>query len=132
MEWCFWANSHYWSSQPTRNKRSAISCVIQVAYFKTVNWFGFNFCKYHAVAVGVIQQLPKGERYFYQEVQDRYTKFSVWCMDGKHFEQVLEQLKQIPDIKLEFVVGPSSRGLIIPKPFQPLGLTFYQRGRVNH
>lgn len=131
MEWCFWTDSHHWSSQPTRNKKSATSTVIRVAYFKTVNWFGFNFFQYHAGAVGLIQQLPKGGRYFHQEVQDRYTKFSVWCIEGKHFEPVLEKLRLLPDIELEFVVSPSSKGVIIPEPFQLLDLTFHERGRVN-
>lgn len=132
MEWCEWANSHHWTSQPTRKKRTnASDCVIRVAFFKSVNWFGFNFCKYHAGAVGVIQQLPKDERYFYQEVQDRYTKFSAWCIEEKYFETVHEKLRLFPDVELEFVVSPSSMCLIIPEPFRLLNLTFHERGRVN-
>lgn len=128
MEMCFWKSSHHWSSYPARRKRNEPRIIIRVAYFKILNWFGFNFCKYHREAVEVIQQLPCHERFFLEKVQSRYTKFKVWCIDGKHFERVLEQLKEIEHIELEFVVHPSSQGLVIPKPFAGMGLTFYERG----
>ncbi len=129
MEWCFWANSHHWSSYPTRRKRDEQKIVIRIAYFKSLNWFGFNFGKYHPQAVEVIKQLPTYESYFYEQVQDKYTKFRVWCIDGKHFERILAQLQQIEDIDLEFVVRSTTKGLVIPEPFQPLPLTFYERGK---
>ena len=128
MEWCFWRGSHHWSSYPSRRKRNAPPVVLKVAYFKSIDWFGFNFCKYHAKAVEVFRQLPERERYFYEQVQDRYTKFKLWCIKGLHFKQVLALLQQFEDIELEFVVRPSSGVLVIPLAFKALNLTFYERG----
>lgn len=129
MEWCFWKTSYHWSSHPDCGKKDEPHIAVRVAYFKTLDWFCFNFRKYHASAVEVMQKIPPHERFFYQKVQDRYTKFTAWCVDGKHFEQVLAQLQLITDIELEFVISPSSEGLVVPEPFQPLNLTFYERGK---
>ncbi len=128
MEWCFWRSSHHWSSYPNRRKRNAPPVVLKVAYFKSIDWFGFNFCKYHAQSVEVFRQLPANERYFYELVQDRYTKFKVWCIKGLHFEQVLTSLQLQSDIELEFVIRPNSGVLVIPSAFEALNLTFYERG----
>lgn len=130
MEWCFWRGSHHWSSYPSRRKRNAIRVVLKVAYFKSIDWFGFHFCKYHAESVNVFRQLPASERYFYEQVQDRYTKFKLWCIKGLHFEQVLASLQQFEDIELEFVVRPSEGVLVIPNAFKALNLTFYERGNI--
>lgn len=132
MEWCFWKNSQHWSSYPSRRKRNDSTVVIRVAHFKSINWFGFNFCKYHAPAVEVMRQLPAPERYFHEYVHDKHTKFRVWCIDGKHFQSVLESLQRLGDIKLEFVIKPNGGDLIVPNPFEPLSLTFYERGCANH
>lgn len=128
MEMCFWKSSHHWSSYPARRKKDSPHTVIRVAYFKSLDWFGFNFFQYHTEAVRVFQQLPRHERFFYERVQDRYTKFKVWCIDGKHKERVLERLKEIEDIELEFVIHPTKNGLVIPEAFFRLNLTFYERG----
>lgn len=128
MEWCFWRDSHHWSSYPSRRKRNAIRVVLKVAYFKSIDWFGFHFCKYHAESVKVFRQLPASERYFYEQVQDRYTRFKLWCIKGLHFEQVLASLQQFEDIELEFVVRPSSGVLVIPEAFCNPRLIFYERG----
>lgn len=129
MEWCFWKNSQHWSSYPSRRKRDDPTVVVRVAHFKSVDWFGFNFCKYHAQAYEVMRQLPRSERYFHENIQDRHTKFRVWCIDSKHFQSVLEAIKHFRDIELEFVVRPSRGDLVISQPFQSLGLTFYKRGK---
>ena len=128
MEWCFWRSSHHWSSYPNRRKRNNPRVVLKVAYFKSIDWFGFHFCKYHAESVKVFRQLPASERYFYEQVQDRYTRFKLWCIKGFHFEQVLTSLQRQENIELEFVVRPSSGVLVIPSPFKALNLTFYERG----
>lgn len=127
MEICLWASGHHWSSHPSRRKRSETNTIVRVAYFKNLNWFCFNFCKYHCDAVEVIRVTPTHERFFYKKTIDRYTSFKVWCIDAKHFERVLTLLQQIPDIELEFIVHPSRHGLVVPEPFQRMGLTFYKR-----
>jgi hypothetical protein len=129
MEWCFWRSSHHWSSYPNRRKKNDPRVVLKVAYFKSIDWFGFHFCKYHAESVKVFRQLPASERYFYEQVQDRYTKFKLWCIKGWHKEQVLASLQQFEDIELEFVVRPNSGVLVIPPAFKALNLTFYERGK---
>ncbi len=78
----------------------------------------------------MFRQLPASERYFYEQVQDRYTKFKLWCIKGLHFEQVLASLQQFEDIELEFVVRPSEGVLVIPNAFKALNLTFYERGNI--
>lgn len=128
MLMCFWRNSHHWSSSPSRKKKDYPHIILKVAYFKNLNWFGFNFCKFHPDAVEVFRQLPAPERFFYEIVQDRYTSFKVWCIDRKHFETVIAQLNQYKDVELEFVVNHSQTHLLIPKPFIEMGLTFYERG----
>jgi hypothetical protein len=128
MAMCFWKNSHHWSSYPTRRKNNS-TFRLRVAYFPILNWFGFNFCKYHPDAVQVFRRLPRNERFFYEVTQDRYTKFKVWCIDGKYFENVLTQLYSYPHIEIEFVVSHKLHGLVVPEPFKPLKLTFYERGK---
>lgn len=132
MEWCFWKHSQHWSSYPTRRKRNDPTVAIRVAHFKSVDWLGFNFCKYHAQAVEVMRQLPAQERYFHEYIHDRHTKFRAWCIDGKHFQSVIDSLECLRDIELEFVVRPNGGNLVVPEPFVPLNLTFYKRGRANH
>jgi hypothetical protein len=129
MEICFWANSHHWSSYPSRRKRLETNTIVRVAYFKNLNWFGFIFAKFHPCAVEVLRVIPAHERFFYEKTHDRYTKFRAWCIAAKHFERVLCQLQQMTDIELEFVAHPSRHGLVVPEPFKQMGLTFYERGK---
>jgi hypothetical protein len=129
MEICFWANSHHWSSYPSKRKKSEPNTIVRVAYFKNLNWFAFSFSKFHPCGVEVLQLIPDHERFFYEKTHDRYTKFRAWCIAAKHFERVLTQLQQITDIELEFVVHPSRHGLVIPEPFKGMGLTFIERGK---
>lgn len=126
MSMCFWKNSPYWSSHSSSTTRDWGSVVIRIAYFKPINWVGFNFCKYHPDAVEVFRKLPKSDRFFYEIKPNRYASFKVWCVDGQHFEKIISLLKNVPDIELEFVISEPSQ---IPELFQPLNLTFYERGR---
>ncbi len=129
MEICFWANSHHWSSYPSRRRKSERRTIVRVAYFKNLNWFAFIFSKFHDDAVEVLRVIPAHERFFYEKTHDRYTKFRAWCIAAKHFERVLCQLQKISDIELEFVAHPYSHGLVIPEPFKQMELTFYERGK---
>jgi hypothetical protein len=124
MSMCFWSHSHYWTSRSSSTTRDSGSVVIRIAYFKTVNWVGFNFCKYHPDAVEVFRKLPKSDRLFYEIKPNRYVSFKVWCVDGQHFEKIISFLKNYPDIELEFVISEPSQ---IPELFQPLNLKFYER-----
>lgn len=124
MSMCFWENSHYWSSQPSPRRQYSSGVVIRVAYFKKVNWVGFNFCKYHAEAVGIFQELPKSEKFFYELKPNCYISFKVWCVDGKHFEKVISGLNNYVDIGLEFIISSPDQ---VPELFQALNLTFYER-----
>ncbi len=128
MAMCFWKNSHHWSSHPSRRKRDFPQVVIRVAYFKTINWVGFNFCKYHAAAVEIFRRLPPSERFFYEIAPNCYAKFKVWCVDCKHFKYILTKLYSYADIEVEFVISPYRKGLVVPEAFALLGLTFYERG----
>ncbi|BAY42164.1 hypothetical protein NIES2111_65600 (plasmid) [Nostoc sp. NIES-2111] len=124
MSMCFWRNSHYWSSYPSAKKQNSSSVVIRVAYLKKVNWVGFNFCKYHAEAVRIFKTLPDTERFFYKFDLNCYAAFKVWCIDSKHFEKVISELKNYPDISIEFIIGSLKQ---VPEIFKPLNLTFYER-----
>ncbi|MBD2212187.1 hypothetical protein H6G27_20285 [Nostoc linckia FACHB-104] len=124
MSMCFWKNSPYWSSRSSSTTRDWGSVVIRIAYFKLINWVGFNFCKYHPDAVEVFRKLPKSDRFFYEIKPNRYASFKVWCVDGQHFEKIISFLKNSPDIELEFVISDLCQ---IPELFQPLNLKFYER-----
>lgn len=126
MRMCFWKNSIHWSSYPSRRKRDS-PVVLKVAYFKNLNWIAVNFCKYHSDAVEVFRRLPANERFFKKIVANRYQRFHVWCIDGKHFKNVMAELSTYKDIEIEYVVEDSRKGLVIPEPFAHLGLTFYER-----
>jgi hypothetical protein len=121
---CFWRNSHYWSSRSSSTTRDSGIVVIRIACFKTVNWAGFNFCKYCPDAVEVFRKLPKSDRLFYKIKPNRYAAFKVWCVDVQHFEKIISFFKNVPDIELEFVISEPSQ---IPELFQPLNLKFYER-----
>lgn len=124
MSMCFWRNSHYWSSYPFAKKQNSSAVVIRVAYLKKVNWIGFNFCKYHAEAVRIFKTLPDTERFFYKFDLNCYAAFKVWCIDSKHIEKVISELKNYPDISIEFIIGSLKQ---VPEIFKPLNLTFYER-----
>lgn len=124
MSMCFWHNSHYWSSYPSAKKQNSSAVVIRVAYLKKVNWVGFNFCKYHVEAVRIFKNLPDTERFFYKFDLNCYAAFKVWCIDSKHFEKVISELKNYPDISIEFIIGSLKQ---VPEIFKPLNLTFYER-----
>ncbi|WP_414541726.1 hypothetical protein [Nostoc sp. CCY0012] len=124
MAMCFWKNSHHWSSQPLPTTKDSAHVVIRVVYFQTVNWVGFNFCKYHAQGIRIFQQLPKNERLFYEVQPNCYTKFPVWCIDSQHFANVIDELNHCAGIDLKFIVSSPNQ---IPEIFQPLNLTFSER-----
>ena len=128
MAMCFWKNSVYGSSSLDSKKNNSTHATVRVAYFKNLNWFGFNFCKYHPDAVEIFIRLPSYERYFYEVTLNKYTSFKIWCIDSQHFDFVVAQLQRHADIELEFVVSHQDRGLVIPEPFTRLGLTFRKRG----
>lgn len=124
MSMCFWSNSHYWSSCPSPRKKNSSTVVIRVAYFKKVNWVGFNFCKYHAEAVKIFRTLPANDRFFYEMKLNCYAAFNVWCIDDKHFEKLISELNNYVDIGLEFIISTPDQ---VPELFQALNLTFYER-----
>ncbi len=128
MTMYFWKNSIYWSGHLNETKKDRPNVVVKVAYFKNLNWFGFNFCKYHPDAVEILRSLPPDERFFYKITVNRYTSFKVWCIDSKHFDFIVAQLQPIIDIQLEFVVSHTDAELMIPEPFMCLGLRFRKRG----
>ncbi|MBW4559200.1 MAG: hypothetical protein KME59_25440 [Trichormus sp. ATA11-4-KO1] len=124
MAMCFWKNSHHWSSQPSPRKKYSDHVVIRVADFKTINWVGFNFCKYHAQAVRIFQQLPSSEKLFYEIQPNCYKKFPVWCIDSRQFENVINELNHCAGIHLRFIISSPHQ---VPELFQPLNLTFLER-----
>jgi len=124
MSMCFWRNSHYWSSRPCLIKQSDSGVVIRVASFQQVNWVGFNFCKYHAEAIRIFKSLPASARFFYEMKLNSHAAFKVWCIDGKYFENLIDQLKNYPDISIEFIISSLKQ---VDEIFQSLNLTFYER-----
>ncbi|WP_242044824.1 hypothetical protein [Anabaena azotica] len=126
MSMCYWKNRCYWSSQASSRKQSSADVVIRVADLQQVNWVGFNFCKYHEQAVGIFQELPKSEKFFYELKPNHYASFKVWCVDAMHFENLINKLNNYTDVELEFIISNPQQ---IPEIFQPLNLTFYERNR---
>lgn len=132
MDFCFWKNSPHWSSRQNQRRKDYSKQLIRVAYFESLNWFAFNFCgfRFHSESVLTIAQLPEYDRFFFEDKPRKGLKFTAWCIDGKHFPSVLLKLSQFQDLEFEFVAAPSCRG-VIPKPFVPLNLSFYERSRKN-
>ncbi|MBV8885932.1 MAG: hypothetical protein JO235_18320 [Chroococcidiopsidaceae cyanobacterium CP_BM_RX_35] len=126
MDSCFWSSSHYWSTRQPKLKRDRTKTGIKIAYSSRTEWFVFMFSKFHREAIEIFRSLEKRETWFYQEPINQYRSFSAWCIDAKQFEGVLEQLKTLSDIELEFVVPQTSQGLRIPERFNVLGLQFFK------
>ncbi len=124
----FWANSHYWTTRQAGARRKKENTGVKIAYLEKFNWYAFVFSKFHPSSLAVFQELPTQDAYFYKEVMGYRSNFAAWCIDGKHFDDVLRQLKEMPDIEIEFVVKDSGKGLELPKPFQAMGIRFYERG----
>jgi len=126
MESCFWANGNYWSTRNPKLKKDRAKTRIKVAYLSRTGWFGFIFSKFSHGVIEIFRSSEKREMWFYQEPVNQYLSFSVWCVNAKHFESVLEQLRVLPEIELEFVVTQTKQGLRIPPPFEVMGLQFYE------
>lgn len=124
----FWADSHYWTTRQPGVKRKKENTGVRIAYLKKVNWYAFVFSKFHRESLTVFQELPTYDAYFYKEVMGYRSNFAAWCFDSKHFDDVLRQLKEMPNIEVEFVVKDFGQGLELPEPFQAIGVTFYERG----
>ncbi len=128
MDTCFWSSGNYWSTRNPKLKKIRTKTGIKIAYLSKAGWFSFIFSKFHREAIENFRSLKKGEVWFYQEPVNQYLNFSAWCINAKHFESVLEQLRVLSDIELEFVVPQTKQGLCIPEPFEVLGLQFYEVG----
>jgi len=127
---CFWANGNYWSTRIPNLKRDRAKTGVKVAYLSKTEWFAFVFSKFKDSlrAIGVFRSLERGERWFYQEPVNQFKNFSVWCCSEGCFELVLEQLRVLPEIELEFVIPQTKHGLCVPAPFDVMGLQFYEVG----
>ncbi len=127
---CFWANGNYWSTRSPKLKRDRAKIGIKIAYLSKTGWFAFVFSKFKGSlrAIGVFRSLEIWERWFYQEPVNQFMNFSVWCCSERCFEPVLEQLRALPEIELEFVIPETKHGLRVPTPFEVMGLQFYEVG----
>ena len=128
MDYCFWAKSHYWTTRYPGGNSEKARTRIKIAYLAQTDCFAFVFSRFpeESAAIEVFRSLEKGEMWFYQEPVNRFTSFSAWCIAGRQFEGVLDQLRSLDDIELEFVAPQTKEGLIIPGPFQDRGLEFFE------
>lgn len=128
MNSCFWAGSNYWTTRSPQLKTDRTKTNIKICYLARSQWFAFIFNKFHKQAVEVFRSQQKTQRWFYTQPVNSFKSFSAWCISQSCFESVMEQLRSIPDIELEFVVTQSKDGLRVPAPFEVLGLQFYEVG----
>lgn len=132
MDAIYWAGSYYWTSRSPGTKCKKSNVNVRVIFLEKFNWYAFAFSRYHQESLKIFQELPTYDAYFFKEVVNRFAQFAGWCIDGKHFEQVLTRLQQITDIELEFALGASSgKERVVPKAFEALNLSFYERRRAN-
>jgi len=125
----FWSGSCYWSTRPPGVKRKKDNTNVRTVYLKKFNWCAFVFSKLHRQSLAVFQNLPTYDAYFYKETINRGTNFAGWCIDAKHFEQVLGELKAFSDVEVEFVIKNQDHNeLVFPALFAGRGLEFYLRG----
>jgi hypothetical protein len=124
---CRWADSHHWSSYPYGRPKNYPYVVIQVAYLRKSEWIALIFGDYHSEAVEVIKQIPKRDRYFFKATHNAYLKSRAWCIQKQYFDEIYQPLQQKEEIELEFVILKDKP--IVPKPFEKLNLTFYERGK---
>lgn len=129
MQSCFWSSSHYWTTRKPGLKRGS-KTGIKIAYSSSCEWFWFIFSKFHREAIEVFRSFKKGEAWFYQEPVNQHISFSAWCIHAKHFEMVMAQLRSLSEVEIEFVVPQSQQGLCVPKPFESMGLQFYEVRRL--
>ena len=125
---CFWSGSNYWTTWQPQIQRDRTKTSIKIAYLTQTQWFAFIFKKYHPQAVQICRNLRQDQKWFYQETINSFLSFSVWCINGEHFDLVYEQLHCLPDVELEFVIPPSTEGLRHCARFDALGLEFHQVG----
>lgn len=128
MDTCFWASDNYWSTCNPKLKKNRSKTRVRIAYLDKTRWFGFVFSKFHHEAVDIFRSLEGKERFFYQEPINRYKSFSVWCIDGKHFQSVLAQMQELTEVEVEFVVPQSKKGLCVPAAFLKMNLRFQEVG----
>lgn len=125
----FWSDSCYWTTRPPGVKRKKDNANVRIVYLKKSNWYVFVFSKLHPQSLAIFQNLPTYEAYFYKETINRGTNFTGWCIDAKHFEQVLGELKVFSDVDVEFVIKTEDhQELVFPALFAGRGLEFYLRG----
>lgn len=129
MDACFWSSGHYWTTRQPKLKQDRRKTKIKSAYSVKTGWFFFIFSKFHATAIEVFRSLERGEVWFYTEPVNQFMSFSAWCIDAKHFESVLEQLRSLDDVHMEFVIQKSKQGLCVPEPFKEMGLEFFEVGK---
>lgn len=129
MNACFWAGSNYWSTRSPQLKTDRTKTNIKICYLVKSKWFAFIFSKFHEQAVEVFRSQQKTQRWFYTQPVNSFLSFSAWCINQPYFKSVTEQLDELPDIELEFVIPNSNEGLRVPAPFEDLGLQFYEVGR---
>ncbi len=126
-EMCFWASSHYWTTRPP-DVKTATKVRIKIAYLSQSEWFAFVFNFFHRGAVEIFRSLSAGEVWFYTEPINRFTNFSVWCVEAKHLDSVLEGLRALNDVEVEFVVAATKKGLSVPVPLAAMDLDFFEVG----
>lgn len=126
---CFWSGCNYWTTKQPQIKRDRTKTCIKIGYLIKTRWFAFIFKKHHPQAVQICRNLRQDQKWFYQETINSFLSFSAWCIDEEHFDRIYEQLRLLPDVELEFVVGPSKDGLRPCDRFLALGLEFYQVGK---
>ena len=100
--------------------------VIQIAYLRKSEWIALIFGNYHSEAVEIVKEIPKRDRYFFKATYNAYLKSRAWCIEKQYFDNIYRSLEQKEGIEIEFVI-PWERP-IVPKPFEKLNLTFYERG----
>lgn len=120
-------SSFHWSTSPIPYPKSHPLTVIKIAYLKRSERIALIFSRYHPEAISIIKQIPQQERYFFQEAEHAYLKWSVWCISPDYFEPVHQFLTQLEDIELEFIILCQEKE--VPSIFEPLNFTFYPRGK---
>ena len=75
----YFAEQKYYASHLPASKIELNQAVISIASLKKLNWFACIFSQFHSGAVAIIKAIPGEQRFFYQQIDNRYRKYSVWC-----------------------------------------------------
>lgn len=82
--------------------------VVYIYPLKFTDWVALLFTRYHSEAVELIKALPSIDRFFYQNKVNRFKQISIWCIRAELSEELINQLKALPNLHIEPLIEPSS------------------------